>query len=114
MSRADYFRANATECEKKAEATKDVQVQEFFREAATEWRKLADQIGLERYPLSADVPEGSKIRRAKRRQAQGHSQVRKRAWLEHAHPRIANENSLRDHHCGRHGTSSALGVEEGK
>jgi hypothetical protein len=44
MSKADEFRANAAECESNAEAATDLQAQAFFREAAVEWRKLADQL----------------------------------------------------------------------
>ena len=42
MSKAEEFCANATECEKKAEAAKDVEAQRLLREAAVEWRTLAD------------------------------------------------------------------------
>jgi hypothetical protein len=41
MSKADDLRANAAECERKADVAKDLEAQRFFREAAIEWRNLA-------------------------------------------------------------------------
>jgi hypothetical protein len=41
VSKADDYRAYAADCDKKAEATKDVQEQQFYREAAIGWRDLA-------------------------------------------------------------------------
>ncbi len=43
MSKVDEFRANAAECEKLADQAKDPEAKRMLREAADNWRKMADQ-----------------------------------------------------------------------
>jgi hypothetical protein len=43
VNRADDFRAKATECERLADETKDSEVKRILREAAKNWRFMADQ-----------------------------------------------------------------------
>jgi hypothetical protein len=42
MTMAAEFRAKADECEKKAKEAKDAEAKRVLREAAQEWRTLAD------------------------------------------------------------------------
>jgi len=42
-TRAEHFRAKATECEEKAAAAKDSEAKRMFLEAATHWREMAAQ-----------------------------------------------------------------------
>jgi hypothetical protein len=43
MSKADEFRASAVECDKLADQAKDPEAKRMLREAADNWRKMADQ-----------------------------------------------------------------------
>jgi DNA-binding NtrC family response regulator len=43
MSKAEAFRANAAECDKKADQAKDIEAKRMFREAAENWRSMAAQ-----------------------------------------------------------------------
>jgi len=66
-SRADRFREQATECEKKAEAARDLEAKRMLLEAARHWREMAAQAerrGLGgktaaiRFPLARDPRHG--------------------------------------------------------
>jgi hypothetical protein len=41
--KAEQFRANAARCDAKAEQTKNAEAKQEFREAAENWRKLAEK-----------------------------------------------------------------------
>jgi hypothetical protein len=43
MSKAEEYRKHAEECEKKAELARDFDAKQTFREAARQWRKMAEQ-----------------------------------------------------------------------
>ena len=43
MSKAEYFRDKAVECDKLADEAKDVEAKRLLREAAENWRSMAAQ-----------------------------------------------------------------------
>ena len=43
MSKAEEFRTNAAQCDKLAEQAKDPEAKRMLREAADNWRKMAEQ-----------------------------------------------------------------------
>jgi hypothetical protein len=43
ISKAEEFRSSAAECDKLAEQAKDPEAKRMLREAASNWRKMAEQ-----------------------------------------------------------------------
>ena len=61
MSKAEYFRDKAVECDKLADEAKDVEAKRLLREAAENWRYMAAQaerlssVSFRRCPNSGEI-----------------------------------------------------------